>query len=238
MPAAPPTPGAGVEAFWQMIAGYNATYWPLQIVAFVLGVAVVGLAAWHPRGSGGAISAILAGFWVWVGVVFNVTYFARVSRMAVALAVLFVIEAVILIWSDAVSRRLGFRIRADAYGVVGGVLVFYAMVGYLGLEYLLGRVYPRSLPFGMVPCPTAIFTLGVLLWSRPRLPRSVLVIPTVYALTGVIPVSKGLVEDVGLVVAGVLAACMMVLRDRRPTRVFAAGRGIVGPAGEGSEASR
>ena len=230
MPVVPPTPSAGLVQFLRMIAGYNTTIWPLQLVAYALGVAVVILALWRPRRSDPLISIILAVFCLWVGVVFNATYFARGSRMAVALAVLFVIEAVILVWSGAVSRRLLFRVRADAYGVVGGVLVFYAMVGYLGLEYLLGRGYPRSLPFGLVPCPTVIFTLGVLLWSRPRLPKSVLVIPAVYALTGVAPVSKGIVEDVGLVVAGVVVTIMIVLRDRPGELTARAGGNLVGRA--------
>ena len=88
------------------------------------------------------------------------------------------------------------------------------MVGYPAIEYILGRGYPRLLLTGLAPCPTAIFTLGMLLWSAGTLPKSVLVIPCLYALSGIVPISFGIVEDIGLVIAGLVTAFMILRSDR------------------------
>ncbi|NPV06847.1 MAG: hypothetical protein HPY83_02650 [Anaerolineae bacterium] len=73
------------------------------------------------------------------------------------------------------------------------------------------RGYLRPLPFGLVPCPLTAFTQGLLLWSEKGLPRYILVMPVLYSLSGVIPVSLGIVEDVGLVLVGLSSAGLVLL---------------------------
>jgi hypothetical protein len=61
----------------------------------------------------------------------------------------------------------------------------------------------------------ATFRLGWLLWSCRPLPKPVLVIPVLYALaTGGTAASPGIVEDIGLVVTAVVAAGLLLVRDR------------------------
>jgi len=79
----------------------------------------------------------------------------------------------------------------------------------------MGRGYPQSLLVGLAPCPTVVFTLGWLLWSCRPLPKAVLAIPVLYALTmGGMAASMGIVEDVGLVIVAVVAATLLLVRDR------------------------
>lgn len=203
-----------LQDFLEMLVGYNTTFWPLQVVAYVLGLCALVLAMRKTSHSGRAISAILAFFWLWTGIVFNWQYFAKLYPLALSFALLFVIEGLILLVSGVLRQVLSFSLKADRYGLAGGLFVLYAMLAYPAIEYLLGRGYPQSLPFGLVPCPTTIFTLGMLLWSDQRLPRYVWVIPFVYSLTGVVPISFGLVEDIGLVAAGLVSAVMILYRDR------------------------
>lgn len=215
MPPTPPTAALGLETFLQLIARYNAAVWPLQPVAYALGLAAVVLARRATRGSSRLAAAVLAVLWAWVGLAFNWAYFRGVSRTAAPMAVLFVLEALLLVAAGVASERLRFAARPDARGIAGAVMVLYAMVGYPAVEIALGRGYPRTLPFGMVPCPTTVFTLGFLLWARPRAPWFVTVIPIVYALGGVAPAAMGVVEDVGLVAAGIVAVAMIVVERRR-----------------------
>jgi hypothetical protein len=61
----------------------------------------------------------------------------------------------------------------------------------------------------------ATFRLGWLLWSCRPLPKPVLVISVLYALaTGGTAASPGIVEDIGLVVTAVVAAGLLLVRDR------------------------
>ena len=66
----------------------------------------------------------------------------------------------------------------------------------------------------MMPCPTAIFTLGILLWTEKPIPKIVPLIPVIYALTGFVPVKLGVVEDIGLNAAGVITGFLLKYRER------------------------
>jgi hypothetical protein len=94
-------------------------------------------------------------------------------------------------------------------------LILYALVAYPLLGVLLGHHYPATPTFG-APCPTTIFTFGVLLWCQRRVPAWLLIIPGLWALIGLsAAISLGVPEDVGLFVAGAVAIPMLVRRGRR-----------------------
>jgi hypothetical protein len=79
---------------------------------------------------------------------------------------------------------------------------------------LLGHGYPRSPSFGVAPCPTTIFTFGLLLWTSVRVPIYVLAIPLLWSLIGFsAALWLGIREDIGLPIAGVLSTALLVWRD-------------------------
>jgi Family of unknown function (DUF6064) len=76
------------------------------------------------------------------------------------------------------------------------------------LASLLGQQFPATPTFGL-PCPTTIFTLGVLLWLQRPAPVSLLVIPLAWSVIGTAAALQlGVGEDFGLVVAGVLTVVL------------------------------
>jgi uncharacterized protein DUF6064 len=110
--------------------------------------------------------------------------------------------------------RLGFHARGGAVAIVGGLAVLYALLVYPLLGAVFGHSYPYSPMFGVTPCPLTIFTFGLLLWTRPRVPKYLLVIPLLWSLVGVSPaLSLGIREDFGLLVAGLLGTAMVSWRD-------------------------
>jgi hypothetical protein len=60
-----------------------------------------------------------------------------------------------------------------------------------------------------------VFTSGLLLWTDRRVPKYVLVIPLLWSLGAVLPISLGVVEDLGLLLSGLAATAMILYRDRR-----------------------
>ena len=210
-----------------LFARYNTNFWPLQIVAYVLGIAVIILAIRNTSYSNRVISGILAFFWLWNGIVFNWLYGSKYSPAAFAAVVLFVIEGLLLIVVGVFRNNLSFKMKADYYGIVGGLFVLYGMVGYPVIEYLLGRGYPQTAPFGLVSCPMTVFTLGLLLWSERAWSKYLLIIPFISSLSALIPISKGVVEDIGLMAAGLITVILILYRDRAKGRAMI--RGGVSP---------
>ncbi len=192
----------------------NNAVWPMPLVAYGLGVAAVFLALRREAWSGQVVLLILAFFWLWLGLVFYLVYVPQLTSTGwLGGAVLCAVQAV-LFAAVGLRSSFAFRPRMDAYSVLGALGVLYGLLGYPAVEYLLGRGYPQTAPFGLVPCPTTVFTLGLLLWAAPPWRRALLVIPILYGLIAVIPVSKGVVEDLGLVAFSIIVAVLAVYRPR------------------------
>lgn len=95
------------------------------------------------------------------------------------------------------------------------LLIAYAMIVYPVIGTVLGHGYPSSPSFGVAPCPTTIFTFGLLLCTNARVPKSLLVIPLIWSLIGFYAaVSLGIREDIGLLLAGLVCAGLIFWRDR------------------------
>jgi hypothetical protein len=83
------------------------------------------------------------------------------------------------------------------------------------LGYLQGHIYPAAPTFGL-PCPTTIFTFGILLWTDKKLPVITLVIPFLWSLIGFSAAfSLGIREDTGLLIAGLLTTIMILIWNKR-----------------------
>lgn len=68
------------------------------------------------------------------------------------------------------------------------------------------------------PCPTTIFTFGILLWSTAAVPLALVVIPLLWSVVGMsAAVSLRVPQDYGLVVAG-LAGTALIVQERRRSR--------------------
>ena len=202
------------DEFLEMLERFNTGWWPVHLIMYVLAVTAIYFAIRKTRWSAKVVNGILVFFWIWVGTVFNLLYFSRLYPMAYLFVVLFILEGIILALAGLFRNRITFRVKADLFGYIGAILIIYALIGYPLIADFTGRGYPHLLLAGMMPCPTAIFTQGLLLWTEKPLPKIVSVIPVVYALTGFVPVKLGVVEDIGLIVAGVVTGILLMYRER------------------------
>lgn len=197
------------QQFLDVFRLYNESVWPAQWVLASAALAALWLALRPGRGPARAVSAILAGLWLWAGLAYHVVFFTLINGAALGFGVLFVVQAALFAWL-ALRGTLVFHPRRDAAGVAGGALVAYALVIYPLIGYALGHRFPEAPTFGL-PCPTTIFTFGLLLWARPTVPRIALVIPSVWAIIGTsAAVRLGMTEDLGLGAAMLLALTLFI----------------------------
>jgi hypothetical protein len=204
-----------VEQFSDVFAAYNVAVWPIQVILVLLAAAAV-LLALKPRPfSDRMIALLLAILWLWMGAAYHLAFFSRINRAAYAFAVLCIVQAVIFLVAGVTPQNLAFRTRTNAMGIVGGLFVVYSLFAYPVIGYVLGRTYTRSPTFG-APCPTTIFTFGMLLWADGIIHRYMLAIPLGWSLIGIIAALElGMVEDIALPVVGVLSTALILLRNSR-----------------------
>jgi hypothetical protein len=200
--------------FLEMLERFNTDLWPAHAIMYALAGVAIYFAIRKSKYAGKIVTVILVLFWIWVGVVFNLLYFSMLNPMAYLFVVLFILEGIMLAMAGLFKNRISFKVRADLFGLIGAVMIIYALIGYPLVGYVTGRGPDHLLYTGMMPCPTTIFTLGILCWTDRQMPKYILIIPVIYALSGFVPVGLGVIEDIGLIVAGIVTALLFTFRER------------------------
>lgn len=174
------------QIYWRLVERYNRDVWPVQLFA----LAAAGLLLWLaivPRpGAQRVTAAVLAAVWLWTGWAFHWQRYAAINWAAEYVAVAFGVQAVLLLGAavfDAgreiepagpVARRMGLIVAA-----CGALL--YPLAGLLA-----GRPLAQAEVFGLMPDPTALTTLGVLLASRLRYRGGLAIIPALSFAAGLL----------------------------------------------------
>jgi len=206
------------DQFLEVFQQYNLSVFPMQFIIVLLGLTAVYFAVVRHRLSNIIITCILSFFWLWMGVAYHLLHFTAINPAAYLFAALFIAQGILFIVSGLIRKSLSFEFRSNAYGITGGALLLYALILYPILGYLQGHGYPRSPTFGL-PCPTTIFTFAILLWANRKVPVYVLLVPFLWSLLGSSAAwSLGILEDLGLLVAGLLGTVLIVACNRREHR--------------------
>lgn len=181
------------KQFFDVFAHYNAGIWPAQYVLIALGVAVAIALFVNVRSSTVALP-ILAFLWLWMGVVYFGGFFVAINPAAPIFAMAFVVEALLLIWSSVMS--ISPLEPSQPQRIVAAPLFAYALVLYPLLGLMQGQRYPASITFGL-PCPTVIFTFGVLALLLHSVRPVVFIIPVLWAALGTVAALQfGVLQDV------------------------------------------
>jgi hypothetical protein len=199
------------EQFFEVFAQYNATVWPFQAVFLALGVACI-VAVFVQRGSERVVGWVLALFWLWMAIAYHFLFFTRINPVAWVFGTAFGIGGGLFAW-HARAGTLRFSKPVGTPPIAGLVVLGYSLIVYPFLGWLGGHAYPRVPTFGL-PCPTTIFTLGILLLARHPVPLSLLLVPLAWSVVGIFAaVQLGVPQDLGLLAAAVITVASRMRRS-------------------------
>lgn len=205
--------------FFNVFAQYNQAVWPMQIVLLLLAIAIVIIMLRPISATNRLISAVLALFWAWMAIAYHFVFFTTINLAAWLFGGLFLIAAFLFVWTGVVRGQLHFRVRRDVWGWLGGLLIVYALIIYPLLGWWLGHRYPELPTFGL-PCPTTIFTLGILLFAQAPVPRRVFIVPLLWSVIGASAAMQlGVLQDYGLAVAGLIGVSYLLFSRTRSDRL-------------------
>jgi hypothetical protein len=204
------------EQFFRVFEKYNQTVFPIQFLLILGALAAIVLAASRKPFANKTISGLLGFLWLWAGIVYHLIFFTKISPPAYLFGTLFIFQGLLFLYEGVVRNQLIFRASRNFYGIFGAMFIVYALVIYPLLGYALGHIYPSSQTFG-VPCPTTIFTFGLLLWTDKKVPFKLLVIPVLWSIVGTsAALNFGVKEDFGLTVAATLGTTSILWRNLMP----------------------
>ena len=190
------------EQFFDLFAAYNEVLWPAAVGLWTASavMVVLRLSARHPHDRW--ISALLVGHWTWSALAYHVVFFTRINPAAWLFAALFLGQAFLLFRAGVVQRRLSFAPWGTAWAPLAWALIAYSLA------------YPAILriPTFGVPCPTTIFTAGVLMLATPR-SWGLSTVPVIWCVIGgSATLLLGVHADFALPIAGVALAIFSARR--------------------------
>ena len=86
-----------LDQFISVLIAYNHAIWPIQIVAYVVGLAMLGLLFRPGLTSSRLIAGGLALMWAWTGIAYHWLQFTTINRAAYGFAALFIVQAAVLV---------------------------------------------------------------------------------------------------------------------------------------------
>lgn len=193
------------DQFLDVFGLYNTSVWPAQI--FLLLIALVSLlfSVFKTRSSSLIISVSLSILWLWDGIVYHFIFFRPINKLANLFAALFILQAVLFLYFGVITKQLNFEYKNRIVNVAAIVLFLYALIFYPLLGIAFGHIYPRIPTFGL-PCPTTIFTFGLILLVDKRINAILFIIPFIWSLIGFSAALKlGILQDIGLLASALIA---------------------------------
>lgn len=191
--------------FLKVFAQYNRALWPVAMLLWLASVLALA-AVLRRRPLHGFISTLIAAQWAWAGAAYHLLLFTRINPAARVFGWMFLLQAGLVIWMGWSGEGLRYVARGPRR-LVGVAFAAYGLL-YPILAILVVHPYPETPTFG-VPCPTALFTTGLLLLVTPAR-RLLLVIPLLWSIIGgSAAILLGVETDFALLLAG--AALLIAL---------------------------
>lgn len=213
------------EVFFSLFEQYNRAIAPAPVAAYGLGLAVVFLCLMPVPNGGRIVAAILGALWAWNGIAYHLMHFAEINFMAPVFAAFFLAQGLLFAWTGAFKGKIAFSFRPDSVGWIGLGLAVFAMAVYPLLGWLANHGWPRAAMFGVAPCPTTIFTMGLLLMIEGRTPLHLVAIPVLWSLVGGTAVwLLAVPEDLALPLAGLGGLGLVLWKNRRAGYVITSAR--------------
>lgn len=172
------------RTYYRLFELYNRDIWPAQFLPLGLGLAI--LVLWRKPGPwrGRAVAVALALCWAWVAWAYFYQRYDTINWAARYFAIGFALQSALLAYEGVIRDRFAGGPQSDIASRLGLGLFAFALAVQPLAAPLAGRAWSQIEVFGIVPDPTAIGTLGILVAAERPLWR-LLTVPLVWcAISG------------------------------------------------------
>jgi hypothetical protein len=199
------------DQFLEVFRTYNQTIWPAQMIILLIALFLVLVVFRRTKNYNIIISGGLGLFWMWMGFVYHILFFTKINPAAYLFGALFIVQGLLFIYYGIMKKQLTFKYENNLTGIMSLLMFLYALIFYPLLGYYFGHTYPATPTFGL-PCPTTIFTFGLLVLLERR--KIVIhIIPLIWSVIGFTAALKlGIYQDVGLLVVGIIAFIVLMTK--------------------------
>jgi hypothetical protein len=203
------------EQFFNVFEKYNSTVFPLQLIIIVFGIAALFLLHSGYSFKNKLIGSYLGLLWIWMGLVYHILFFTEINKAAFVFWGIFIFQGILILINTFIKDRLNFTFSLTAEDYIGYFLILFGLIIYPVIAYLAEGSYGRTIALGL-PCPSVIFTFGFLLLTNKKLPKYLLIIPTLWAVIGLsAALNFGVYQDFMMLIAAITADIILIKRKNK-----------------------
>jgi hypothetical protein len=172
------------RTYWRLFELMNEALWPAQVLAVLVGAALIALARLGGAGPARIAAILVALAWISVTWFFFFERYATINWAAEYMAWGFAAQAVLLLAAAAPRGFLAFALPPGVRVRIGRAMIYIAVLLYPALAAVVGREWRQAETFGFSPDATALAALGFALLLAGRARALLLPLPVLWCLVG------------------------------------------------------
>lgn len=204
------------EEFFGVFEAYNTAVFPLQFFILAMGLVAIILLHSGSRFKNSWIGGFLAFVWFWIGIIYHLFHFTTINKAAYGFGAIFILQGIFFA-VEMSRKRLVFSFPNTTAGYAGYFFIWFGLFIYPLISYFPEGEWVKTISLGL-PCPTTILTFGFLMLANPKMPKYLLIVPSIWAVIGTGAAANfGVYQDYVMLLSAVVAN-IYLLRPKRTTR--------------------
>jgi len=190
------------EQFYQVFEQYNSTIYPAQLFLIALGIAAIFLIQSEWPAKNKIISWFIGILWIWMGLIYHIAFFTAINKAAYVFGLIFIFEGILIILNSG-NNRITFSFKPTTKVYTGLFFIIFGLIVYPVIGLFIHGTSVPVISLGL-PCPTTIFTFGFFMLAGSKLPKYLLIIPSLWAVVGLsAAINFGVYQDFMILIAAV-----------------------------------
>ena len=203
------------EQFFNVIEKYNLTMFPFQLIILFLGIVCIFLLHSKLLSKDKLIGIYLGVLWIWIGLAYHLTFFTVINKAAFLFGGIFILQGLLILFYSFIKNRLVFKFTLQVKDYLGYFFIFYGLIIYPIISFLVEGSFEKTIILGL-PCPSTIFTFGLFLLTNYKFPKSLLIIPSLWAIVGLsAAINIGVLQDIMILIAAITAVVILIGRKNK-----------------------
>jgi hypothetical protein len=204
------------DQFFSVFEKYNHAIFPVQIILFLLVVLALIAIGSKIQNKDKFVSLILGILWLWIGIVYHISYFTGINKVAFGFGALFIFQGFFFMYEGILLYNLKFVFKNSIQDWFGYFFILYGLIIYPVVGYLIEQNLSLTISVGL-PCPTTILTFGFLLLTDKKFSKYLLIIPSLWAVIGISTViNLDVYQDSIMLIAAIIADVWLLKSKSQP----------------------
>jgi hypothetical protein len=203
------------EQFFDVFREYNSSVFPFQIIIPVLSLVIIFILRLRNRNIVKITGGFLSLLWIWIGYIYHIRFFSGINNAAYIFGALFVIQGILFFIEFIFRNKIELNFENKFNNYTAYILLLFGVILYPAIGLITGKSLDITITMGL-PCPSVIYTFGILIFAGKSLPKYLLIIPVLWAFIGFFAALKfGVYQDIALPVSAILTITIIYSLNKK-----------------------